>query len=256
MIKSISLLLLLFSTLILSGQNITLLKNYNPKAKELKHNLNKTNDSLILGCENKILKVEIFNEDYEDVVIVENHKAQIALNNLPVGKFVVETKLEDKVIIMDLIKYQDFNERTNSTPSFEKKNVVEGKGMMLDESLNLVKSAPKRSVGFMLNRGKAKKQSPKKPKFYWTITMVNNEIGSIKTMRLVDQETVDRMILKNKLINKNASNKLNELIVWEVYNTSKFMEQQVSNPDFVYSSTSEFFNTSPFYSTENISQNL
>jgi len=254
MIKSISSLFLLFSTIILSGQNITLLKNYNPKAQELKHSLNKTKDSLILGSENTILKVEIFNEDYEDVVVVDDQKAHIALNNLPAGKFVIETKLTDKVIVMDLIKYEDFNETAKVT-ALKKKNIAEGKGMMLDESLNLVKSTPKRSVGFMLNRGKAKKQNQKKQKFYWTITIVNNEIGSNNTMRLVDQESVERMILKNKIVNKGSSNKLNELIVWEVYNTSKFMEYQVSNPDFIYSLNSEYFNTTPHYST-NTFQNI
>ncbi|WP_299125131.1 hypothetical protein [uncultured Winogradskyella sp.] len=256
MIKSISTLLILFSALILSGQNITLLKNYNPKAKELKHSLNKTKDSLILVSENTILKVEIFNEDYEDVVVVEGHNARIGLNKLPVGKFVVEAKLTDKVIVMDLIKYEDFNETTNSAVPFEKKDVAEGRGMMLDESLNLVKSTPKRSVGFMLNRGKTKKQSQKKQKFYWTITIVNNEIGSIKTMRLVDHESVERMIVKNKIVNKGSSNKLNELIVWEVYNKTKFMEHQVSNPDFIYSPNSEYFNTTPHYSTKNSVQSL
>ena len=249
MIKSVTT-LLLFSTLFISGQNITLLKNYNPKAKELKHNLNKTNDSLILGSENSILKVEIFNEDYENIIIVEADEAKISLNDLPIGKFVVETKLTDKTILLDIIKYKDFSNTTNSSVLNEKKNVAEGNGMMLDESLNLVERPPARSLGSLLNRGKTKIQSPKKQKFYWTITKTNNESGASKTMRLVDEESVERMILKNKIENKSASGKLNELIVWEVYNTSKFMEHQVSNPDFVYSMSSEFFNTSPHYSSE------
>jgi hypothetical protein len=69
-------------------------------------------------------------------------------------------------------------------------------------------------------------------------------------MKLVDQESVNRMITKNKIEHKGTSGKSNELIVWEVYNTSKFMEHQVSNPKFVYSLNSEYFNTTPYYSTK------
>jgi hypothetical protein len=69
-------------------------------------------------------------------------------------------------------------------------------------------------------------------------------------MKLVQKESAERMILKNKIEHNSASGKLNELIIWEVYDTTKFMENQVSNPDFVYSSSSDIFNTSPYYSTK------
>jgi len=44
------------------GQKSTLLQNINVRAKELKHSLNKTGDSLILEGERTIYKVEIFNK--------------------------------------------------------------------------------------------------------------------------------------------------------------------------------------------------
>ena len=75
-------------------------------------------------------------------------------------------------------------------------------------------------------------------------------------MKLVNKESVDRMILKNKQENNSASGKLNELTVWEVYNTTKFMKYQVSNPNFIYSITSDLFNTSPYYTTEDKIQNI
>ena len=90
MFKKICTLLILFSSVIISGQNITLLKNTNPKVKELKHNLNASRDSLIMECEKTIYKVEIFNEDYEKIIIVEDFKSKIPLLDLPAGEFIVE----------------------------------------------------------------------------------------------------------------------------------------------------------------------
>ena len=75
-------------------------------------------------------------------------------------------------------------------------------------------------------------------------------------MKLVDKESVDRMIKNNKLENNSVTGRLNELTVWEVYNTSKFMRNQMSNPNFIYSSTSDLFNVVPYYSKESSLQSL
>ena len=255
MIKNSLTLTLVFCVSLIYSQDIVLLKNFNPKVKELKHDLNETKDSLLLSCDSKILKVEIFNEDYEETLLIDRHQTQISLHNLPVGKFVVETSLSNKVVLMDIIRYEDHNETTNSSNQ-QSKDIAEGQSMMLDESLRLVTRAPKHSLALMLNRGKANKQKPKKQKFYWTITKINTESGSSKTMKLVDQATADRLIAKNKLEHSSASGKLNELLVWEVYDTSNFMQRQVSNSDFIYTSKSEFFNPSPYYSTEINRENI
>lgn len=256
MIKSICTLLIVFSTVIINGQNAILLKNFNPKAKELKHSLNTTKDSLILEHEKTILNVEIFNEDYEKVVTIENTQAQISLDDLPTGKFVINTKLEDRIIVIGLLKRDPINDSDNSTTSHNKKEIAEGKGMMLDEGLNVIKRAPKHSIEFILTRGKAKKHTAKKQKYYWISIKVNNESGSSKTMRLVNHEYADRLILRNKKEHNHPSRKLNELIVWEVYNTSKFIGLQMSNPDFINSITSDFFNVVPYYKSANITNNL
>lgn len=252
MIIRICTLLTLFMAVSIYGQNATLLKNYNPKAKELKHNLNPAGDTLILASEKTILKVDIFNEDYEKQVVVEDYSAQISLRDLPEGKFVVEAKLVDKVILMDIIKYGNFNETQNRSIS----DIAEGQGMMLDEGLNIIKNAPNTSIEYILTRENRTNTSTKNQKFYWILMKVNNESGSTKTMKLVDQKSVDRLIAKNKLENSSAFGKYNELIVWEVYNTSKFMEQQVLNPDFMYSLSSDYFNTTPYFSTQKSLQNL
>lgn len=240
MFKKICTLLILFSSVIISGQNITLLKNTNPKVKELKHSLNTSRDSLIMECEKTIYKVEIFNEDYEKIIIVEDFKSQIPLLDLPAGEFIVEAQLVDKIVVMKIIRYNDI---TNSTITSSKKEA----GKKENLSTN--------SIEFLLSTGNNKKLNNKNQKFYWTLNQINNGNSSSKTMKLVDQESLDRMILKNKLEQSRAEGKLNELIAWEIYNTSKFMKQQVSDNSYIFSQVSDFFNTAPYYTTENNSQN-
>ena len=249
MTKNICTLLILFSTLINYGQNFTLIKNNNPKAKELKHSLNQTKDSLLLGSDTKILHAEIFNEDFEKIVLIDGFKAQISLEHIPEGKFVVEVKLADKVIIMGLMRYDIHTDEANSEMSDKNHTIAEGKGMMLDESLNVIKTVPNKSIVFILTGSNAKQQTKKNQKFYWVVTKVNNESGSCKTMKLMDEEAVGRLILRHKQELNSVSGKLNELTVWEVYNTTEFMEHQMTNPNFFYSLTSDLFNTTPYYST-------
>lgn len=94
---------LLLTTSVYS-QKSTLLQNVNVRAKELKHSLNKTGDSLILEGKRTIYKVEIFNNDYEQSLIVKDSKVIIPLNNVPVGRFVVEAALPDRLIVITLLR--------------------------------------------------------------------------------------------------------------------------------------------------------
>ena len=254
MIKSISILLVLLLTHFSYSQNITLLQNTHPKAKELKHHLNATKDSLVLECNSKIKNVEIFNEDYEQIIIVDAHKTQVSLKDIPIGNFVVEVKLTEKIIVMDLAKYRDSYNISNA--SHNTKQIAEGKGMMLDEELKVIKSAPKKSIAFILTRGNSSMNQKKHQKYFWTETQINSDSGSSKTMKLVDQKSVETMIYRHKLETNSNSGRLNTLTVWEVYNKSKFMDQQVSNPDFVYSVATDIFNPTPYYSTSNNLQSL
>ncbi|WP_299105016.1 hypothetical protein [uncultured Winogradskyella sp.] len=252
MLKTISTLLILFATLTSYSQNFTLIKNTHPQARELKHSLNKTKDSLVLECDHKIVNVDFFNEDFEKTVIVEDLKTKISLEDFPEGKFIIEAKLTDKIILIDLIKHEEYksNDLTNINEP------AEGQGMMLDETLTVIKNAPNKSISFMLTREKATQQNTTTNKFYWVISQTNNKIGSSKTMKLADQKSVDRMILKHKVELDSDCGKLNELTIWEVYNTREFMEKQVSNPDFVYTSTTDSFNRTPYYATKNKAQDL
>ena len=67
-------------------------------------------------------------------------------------------------------------------------------------------------------------------------------------MKLMDQASVDKMIKKNKIERNSVSGKLNELTVWEVYNTTQFMKNQTINPNYIYSHKSDLFNSEPYYS--------
>lgn len=254
--NKIFILFILYSSLITFGQNATLLKNYNPKVKELNHQLNFAKDSLILECETTILKVDFHNEDYEKVSIIESNSTKIALNDMPKGKFVVEVKLVDKIALMHIIIHQDSNDIFTSTALSENNEIAEGRGMMLDEGLNVITRPPKMSLENMLNQRTTKTYIQKKEILYWTVIRVNNESGSNKTMRLVDKKAADRMILRNKLEHQSALGKHNELIVWEVYNTSKFMEHQLENPNFMYAVRSDYFNTTPYFTSQQTEQNL
>jgi len=149
-------------------------------------------------------------------------------------------RVVDKIVIMYIIVYNDI---TNTTITSTKKE----SGKKDNSSSN--------SIEFLLSTRNNKKLNNKKQKFYWTLNEVNNGNSSSKTMKLVNQESLDRMILKNKVEQNRAEGKLNELIAWEVYNTSKFMKQQVSDNSYMFSQASDFFNTAPYYTTENNLQN-
>jgi hypothetical protein len=251
MIKIIWTLLFLFSTAISFGQDIILQKNTHPKTKELKHNLNQTKDTLIMGCESSIFKVEIFNEDYEKIIIVENIQAHIPLNDLPAGRFVVQAQLSNKIVVMHLVKRDNMNDVHNSNLSTVEKELAETKTMGLSGDKNIKRNASHHSIEYLLSGRKPKRVSNKNQKFYWTLATVNTGDTSSRTMYLANQRTVDKMISKHKLEIKTSNARRNELIIWEVYDKSKFLEQQFANPDYINSSVSNFFDVSPYYTLEN-----
>ena len=289
MYKTLIKLLIFFLTVTLNGQTTVLLKNFNPKAKELKHQLNKSRDSLILSCEQPILKVDIFNEDFEMIVTVEGSNTKIPLHNLPIGEFVVEAKLEDKIILMEIVRYEidtsseqasiQQNEKlyesgtmldenmkpikSSSNNRIEKRYEIDTSseqasiqqneklyesGTMLDENMKPIKSSSNNRIENMLSPGKVKKSKNTK-KFFWVVLIKNDKTGSSQTMKLVDESLVTKLIKRNKLEVNNAKDKINELRVWEVYDTSKFMRAQLADPNYFTSSSSELFNVIPYYVT-------
>ncbi|WP_299366451.1 hypothetical protein [Winogradskyella sp.] len=240
MYKNLFTLLIFLLAITSNSQNIVLLKNFNPKAKELKHNLNRTRDSLVLASDQIISKVELFNENFEKKVKVENSEVKISLHNIPIGEFHVEVHLEGKIIIMELIKYS--NDPNSSISSNESEFVYE-KGTMLDENLNPINVIITDRIESLLSPKKRK--SDTKKKLFWVIL----KSSSSKTMKLVDETTVKKMIKKNKLELNSAEGKSNELTVWEVYDSHKFMEAQIADTDYINSTSSDLFNVIPYYSS-------
>ena len=79
MLKNFSLLVFMLLAIFTYGQKSTLLQNINFRAKELKHSLNKTGDSLILKSDKTIYSVEIFNQNFERIVEIGDKNAKISL---------------------------------------------------------------------------------------------------------------------------------------------------------------------------------
>jgi hypothetical protein len=112
----------LLLTAIVYGQKSTLIQNYNPRAKDLKHHLNKTEDSLILESNRLIEKVGIFNSAFEKKLYLYKNKVKISLKDVPVGRFVTEVKYDDKLILITLIRHKAFGKKTKivSTEELER----------------------------------------------------------------------------------------------------------------------------------------
>lgn len=216
-----------------NGQNSTLIQNKNFRAKELKHRLNKTGDSLLLECARTIYNVEIFNQNYTKLFKIDSTKAKISLDNTPLGRLVVQAKLIDKRIIMTLLRHKELKSLTHDSIPLE-----------------IVKTSKpqEHSIASKLN-WKPTKNVSKSQKFYWAILESNSNSNSYKSMRLVNEEELFKLIKKNKVEIKTPQGKHNKLTVWEVYNTKKFMEEQAANPDYIFSISSTSFNTTPYYTS-------
>jgi hypothetical protein len=247
MIKAICTLLILLSTSLLFGQNIILERNTNPKVRDLKHTLNETRDTLIMSCKNAIIKVDIFNEDYEKIVVVENLEVYIPLNDLPAGRFVVEAQLSDKIVLMHLVRPDYPKVTSNSNLTQIEKELTDGNSMNSSGNQN---TSPY-NIESLLSGRKSKKAYNENKKFYWTLAIVNSGNTSSKTMRLANQTTVDQMINKHQLEIKTYNARHNKLIIWEVFDKTKFLEQQFINPEYINSSASTYFDVSPYYTSEN-----
>lgn len=140
--KILHILVFLLLTSSVYGQKSTLIQNVNVRAKELKHSLNKTGDSLILEGERTIYKVVIFNKDYEQSLTVKDSKIIIPLNNIPVGRFVIEAAMPDRLIVITLLRNEAIRSAINK-PQQRRKTSLFG-----DAPLKTVitKSTPKKEV--------------------------------------------------------------------------------------------------------------
>lgn len=272
--KSIYAIAFVMMTLLSYGQKSSLLQNVNLRAKELKHKLNKTGDSLIFNSDKIIEKVEIYNSNFEKKFIVNSYSAKIPLTYMPSGRYVTEVKLRGKLILITLLveenmipepyesnpkshitKTKPFKREPNSFRTIASKS----KTSNLNESHNLFGSSRSKSSGIKspnLETVKPKIIAPiKLPKkdvrFYWIVRNINKGQSSSKVMRMGEKDEVDRMIEQNKIDRQSAAGKRNELIIWEVYDASKFMKFQRLNADYANAKEADCFNVIPIYKSGN-----
>ncbi|WP_299101854.1 hypothetical protein [uncultured Winogradskyella sp.] len=233
------------------GQKSTLFQNKNSRALELKHELNKTNDSLILKCDRTIFEVVFFNDDFERVVRVRKKEAKIAITDLPVGQYIIETLLRDKLIVLTLVRNEEFK--------LPKQDII----------ANVVKQEEKKPTpSQLLNRETITKKSDlavagkkavrtvevkrkQSTALYWIEYKINTGQNTLKTEKFGDQATIDQMIRKIEIDKKTKTGRLNELIVWKVFDSSKFLKHRRANKNNYSTTASDSYNTEPYYKEVN-----
>lgn len=281
----------LFASSLMYGQKSALLQNTNTRAKELKHYLNKTEDSIVFKCDRTIYELMIFDDnDFERVIKVKNTVAKIQISDIPVGRYAVEAVLKDKLIIITLLRNESFDLKpptlissnnfnshytqldslSKAVPfgseshttesdlrlSGKKANQKERKGI-ISTNRNL-----ENRISIYKSRGvKTTKLSPPKVQLtdakhykshsnYWVIYKINKGTSSEKTLRIVDQKTVDKMIRKIETDMKTATGRLNELTAWEIYDTTHFVQHKRKNRSNYMNIESDSFNIVPYYKIE------
>ena len=227
--KSFPSLILLISSFLMQGQQITFQKNINFQARELEQSLNKNRDSLYLESDKIIYQVDIFNDNYSKSISVNDNKSVIDLDTLPAGKFIIQARLKRKWIVMYLVK--------NEATKISEKSIIVAEASKDQNSDNntSVKKLTKKRTGF------------------WVVHESITGSGSTKSMGFKNKEEVSRLIAKNKAELNTAIAMNNKLVVYEVYNTSQFMRNQFKNPSYFKSSESKAFNVVPYYSSTSYS---
>ena len=227
MIKQFYILLFSLLTVFSYGQSIMFQPNTNHKARKLLQTLNKTGDSLILESNKTIRQVDIFNKDFLKTIEIDSTKAKIDLNMLPKGNFIVKARLGRKRIVMYLKKSDD-NKKLAEVAAREIK----------------VKDNSDRSERQPLYQIKDNNNT-----LYWVVYESNTGFGSHKSMSLEYLDDIHDLIKKIKLELKSDIGKNNTLLVYEIYDRSKFMDKQLKNKKYYKSKKSKFFNVQPIYSS-------
>ncbi|WP_299519638.1 hypothetical protein [Winogradskyella sp.] len=180
------------------------------------------------------------NTSSDETLILSRPKLQYLNSSL---KPKIKFKVTDKASILKL--------KTIVIPFFNiQKQELETENILVttpSEDDEVHQQRPKTSLSSMLN-WKPKKKI-KSNRLFWICYVVNNGTNTRKIMKMMRHNEVDQLINRLKIENKTSQGKSNTLTVWEIYNSSKFMEQQVANPDYIHSTTSDLFNVVPYYNS-------
>ncbi|WP_299117600.1 hypothetical protein [uncultured Winogradskyella sp.] len=262
---------LLFLSTMVYGQKSTLIQNVNFRAKELKHYLNKAEDSLILEAKRTIYKVNLFNKDYDETIEVKDKKITIPLYDLDIGRYVIEVVLLDKRIIIVLFRNEplldpyitEISLGDNDTSDIVEENEKEVAGIDNSKYDEIEIEDRKddthfdsKSINDLLNykrpiiKKTVKKRKERKRKYnYWVYSKVNSGHYSKTIRKMATKKEIDRMIKRNQLDVKTLKGQSNILKIWEVYNSPMFLKHKELDKDFI-NTKSPYFNAIPFYTTE------
>jgi len=170
---------------------VTLRKNVNPDAKELKQDLNKTKDTLILSSEFKISKVEILNGEFRQYTYPNSGLANVHIGRLPEGRNNVYVYVNKKIIALNIIIDNIVR------PTEVKKDSVK------KTQVNLIKNDPR-------------------IKAYWVVYEVNDNFGSHGSSFIADRKRVDYLIRKNMADLNTCTGYRNTLTVIGINDLDRF----------------------------------
>ena len=249
-------------TLLSYGQESSLLQNVNFRAKELKHNLNKTGDSLILNSDKTIEKVEIYNSNFEKKFPIFSNNARISIANIPSGRYVTEVKLPGKLILITLLLEDNLIPKPHTIVSKPKSHSAEKTHDLFGSTKKRrftrkkvekiikspqTKSTKSQNIVLAKNLSQPNRRSHKIVRFYWIVSDINKGQSSSKLMKMGEKQEVEKMIEQNMIDRKSKAGKNNKLTIWEVYDTSKFMRFIRLNPDYANAKDADSFNVKPIY---------
>ncbi len=244
--KTLCIIIFLLVASFATSQNTTLIQNRNYRAAELKHSLNSSGDSLILEGLRNIYNVVIFNDNFTKTFTVENKSTKIPLADIPLGRFTTEVELDKKLIVMTLLRHKIIESISKPLVSLSDQQPTSQTELIPQHRGNAMTTETS-GADLNQNEGDLNQNEVREVRFYWIINVINKGQSSRKVMKLGELETVKRLIRKHEIDHKTKSGMYNELSIWEVYDTSKFMKYKRMNPDYATTINSDCFNTRPFY---------
>ena len=247
MIKKYSLFVFIMITVFSYSQEITFQKNSSLSARKLLvvQKLNEIGDSLILESESKkIRQIDILNEEYLQTIKVDSVKAKIDLKEIPNGNYVIQARISRDWIVMYMTKRHYISAGLKYSD------------IKIDSKLDFAALRTKVLKGDTLSTQQhSVENNLEKKTMYWVVYEINSQFSSAKTMSLKCADEIYDLIAKIRLELKSEIGKNNKLFVYEVYDTSEFMSNQLKNIKYYKKIESKFFNVIPLFSSEDYNGN-
>lgn len=227
---------LIFSPLFSACQKTEILKNVNIRANELEHYIDSTERTLVLKCHRKIYAVEIFNNDYHITKRPRKKDVFVALQDIPVGHYVVMVRLKDKAIVIRLLR----NEPYDIYEPVIREEVVSVPDVNTYDKVDLkVENAELRAEEII------KKEAMR----YWIVESKKGQIGYNKTKKFMDKDNVLKVIAKDILDQNTKYGKFKNITIWEIYDVKAFKKLKLIGEEFIKIDSPNIFNKNPYYIT-------